>query len=148
LQKIEAEQGQIREKFAQDQRAAMQAQITKARSHLESKIPGWGEELYKNVLGTVAKDYGFQNEEVAPVVDARLIEVFHDAYQFRQLQKAKPEINKKVVTVPKVVKPGSAQSQNTSSNEVQELESRLKKSGRGEDFVALYLAKQKQQKRK
>ena len=148
LQKIEAEQGQARQKLQQEQQAAMHAQIQHSRQHLENKIPGWGEELYKNVLGTVAKDYGFKNEEVAPVVDARLIEVFHDAYQYRQLQKAKPEISKKVVTVPKVVKPGSAQSQNTSSNEVQELESRLKKTGRGEDFVALYLAKQKQQKRK
>jgi hypothetical protein len=31
---------------------------------------------------------------------------------------------------------------------VQELQARLKKSGSGEDFVALYMAKQKQQKRK
>jgi hypothetical protein len=148
LQKIEAEQGQARQKLQFEQQAAMQAAIQKSRQTLEADIPGWGEELYKNVLGSVAKEYGFKNEEVAPVVDARLIKVFHDAHQYRQLQKAKPEISKKVVAVPKVVKPGSAQSQNTSSNEVQELQTRLKKSGSGDDFVALYLAKQKQQKRK
>ena len=148
IQKIEAEQGQARQKLQHEQQAAMQAAIQQSRQQLESDIPGWGEELYKNVLGSTAKDYGFRNEEVAPVVDARLIKVFHDAYQYRQLQKAKPEISKKVVAVPKVVKPGSAQSQNTSSNEVQELQTRLKKTGSGEDFVALYLAKQKQQKRK
>jgi hypothetical protein len=128
--------------------AAHRQTVEKSKEKLEANIKGWGPELYTKVLGGVAKEYGFQHHEVEPVVDARLIEVFHDAYQYRQLQKAKPEISKKVVAVPKVVKPGSAQSQNTSSNEVQELESRLKKSGRGEDFVALYLAKQKQQKRK
>ena len=148
LQKIEAEQGQARQQLQQQQQAAMQAAIQQSRQTLEADIPGWGEELYKNVLGSVAKEYGFKNEEVAPVVDARLIKVFHDAHQYRQLQKAKPEISKKVVAVPKVVKPGSAQSQNASSNEVQELEARLKKTGSGDDFVALYLAKQKQQKRK
>jgi hypothetical protein len=148
LQKLEAEQGQARQKLHEQQQAAMHTAIQQSRSTLESKIPGWGEELYKNVLGTVAKDYGFKNEEVAPVVDARLIEVFHDAYQYRQLQRAKPEISKKVVAVPKVVKPGSVQSQSTSSTAAQEAEQRLKKSGRGEDFVAWYLAQQKQQKRK
>ena len=147
MQAIEGEQRAAVEKQQQAARQAHAQAIAKAREMLESDIPGWGADLYTKVLGGVAKDYGFQNTEVEPVVDARLIKVFHDAYQYRQLQKAKPEISKKVVSVPKVVKPGSAQSQNT-SNEVQELESRLKKSGRGEDFVALYMAKQKQQKRK
>ena len=148
IQALEGEQRAVAEKHQQAMRAAHFQAVEKAKEKLEANIKGWGPELYTKVLGGVAKEYGFQNQEVEPVVDPRLIEVFHDAFQYRQLQKAKPDIAKKVVTVPKVVKPGSAQSQNTSSNEVQELEGRLKKSGRGEDFVALYLAKQKQQKRK
>jgi hypothetical protein len=148
LQQIEGEQRQAHQKLQMEQQAAMQAAIQKSRQQLEADIPGWGEELYKNVLGSVAKDYGFKNEEVAPVVDARLIKVFHDAYQYRQLQRAKPEISKKVVAVPKVVKPGSAQGQNTSSSAADEAEQRLKKTGSGDDFVQWYLAKQKQQKRK
>jgi hypothetical protein len=148
IQALEGEQRAVAEKHQHAARAAHVQAVEKAKEKLEANIKGWGPELYTKVLGGVAKEYGFQNQEVEPVVDPRLIEVFHDAYQYRQLQKAKPEISKKVVTVPKVVRPGSAQSQSTSSNEVQELESRLKKSGRGEDFVALYLAKQKQQKRK
>jgi hypothetical protein len=147
MQKIESEQRQAHEKIQQAQQAAVQAAIQKSRQQLENEIPNWGEDLYKNVLGGVAKDYGFKNEEVAPVVDARLIKVFHDAYQYRQLQRAKPEVSKKVVSVPKVVKPGSAQSQST-SNEASEAAQRLQKTGRGEDFVAWYKAQQKQQKRK
>ena len=147
LAKIEGEQRQAQEKIQHAQQAALQQAIVKARQTLENDIPGWGEEKYKQVLSTVSKDYGFEGKDVAQVVDPRLIKVFHDAHQFRQLQKAKPELSKKVVAVPKVVKPGSAEKPNT-SNEVQELQARLKKSGRGEDFVALYMAKQKQQKRK
>jgi hypothetical protein len=148
MQSIENEQRGVIEKQQHALRQAHAQAVEKSRQTLESDIPNWNADLYTKVLGGVAKDYGFQNTEVEPVVDARLIKVFHDAYQYRQLQKAKPEISKKVVAVPKVVKPGSAQSQNTSSNEVQELQSRLKKTGSGDDFVALYLAKQKQQKRK
>jgi len=148
LQAIESEQ---RAAMAQQQEAMRQAQsqaIERARQTLEAEIPGWNVDLYNNVLGTVAKEYGFKNEEVAPVVDARLIKVFHDAAKYRQLQQAKPEVSKRVVAVPKVIKPGSAEKPNPAREAVSELSAKLKKSGRGEDFVALYLAKQKQQKGK
>jgi hypothetical protein len=146
LQQIEAEQGQVRQKLAEEQQTAIKAAIQKSRQTLESDIKGWDEKMYQDVLSTVSKDYGFEGQDVAQVYDSRLIKVFHDAYQYRQLQKAKPEISKKVVAVPKVVKPGSAEKPNT-SNEVQELAARLAKTGKGEDFVALQLAKQKLQKR-
>ena len=148
IQQIESEQRQAFEKLQTEQKAAIEQAKVASRETLETNIKGWNEELYGKVLGTVAKDYGFKNEEVEPVVDARLIQVFHDAYQFRQLQKAKPEISKKVVAVPKVVKPGSAQSQNSSSNTADEAANRLKKTGDGEDFVQWYLAQQKQKQRK
>jgi len=147
MQSLENEKQAALQKHQQAVRAALEQAKVKSRETLESKIPGFNNEKYNQILGAVTKEYGFQNAEVEQVVDARLIELFHDATQYRQLQKAKPEIAKKVVAVPKVVKPGSGDKPNTSS-EVQELEARLKKSGSGDDFVALYLAKQKQQKRK
>jgi hypothetical protein len=147
MQALETEQRAAVEKHQQAIRASHAQAIEKNRQILESDIPNWNAELYNKVLAGVAKDYGFQNEEVAQVIDARLIKVFHDANQYRQLQKAKPEISKRVVAVPKVVKPGSAEKPNT-SNAVDEAAQRLKKSGRGEDFVEFYMAQLKQQKRK
>jgi hypothetical protein len=147
LQSIESEQRQATEKLQAEQQAAQQAAILKSRQTLESDIPGWGEDMYRKVVSAVVKDYGFENKDVEQVYDARLIKVLHDAYQFRQLQRAKPEVNKKVVSVPKVLKPGSAEKTNT-SNAADEAAQRLKKSGRGEDFVAWYQTQQKQQKRK
>jgi hypothetical protein len=144
IQAIESEQRAANEKLQQAQKSAMQQAITKARETLESDIPGWNEEVYSKVLSTVAKDYGFAAKEVEPVVDARLIKVFHDAYKFRQLQQAKPEINKKVVAVPKVVKPGSADKSNPASEAAQALETKLRKSGDWRDAAKLYLARQKQ----
>jgi hypothetical protein len=147
LQAIEGEQRQAAQKLQVEQQAALQAAIQKSRQTLESDIPGWGAEMYQKVLSNVVKDYGFDGKEVEQVYDARLIKVFHDAYQYRQLQKAKPEISKKVVAVPKVVKPGSAEKTSPSTS-ADEAAQRLKKTGSGEDFVNWYLAQQKQQKRK
>lgn len=142
-QALENEQRQAFEKFQHEQRQAVEQAKLKSREVLESKIPGWGPELYNKVLGTVAQEYGFKNEEVEPVVDARLLEVFHDASQYRQLQKAKPEISKKVVAVPKVIKPGSAEKPNPAKEDTERSYDRLKKTGKGEDFVNWYLNKNK-----
>jgi hypothetical protein len=147
IQALEGEQRAVAEKHQQAMRASHAQAVEKAKERLEANIKGWGPELYTKVLGGVAKEYGFQNQEVEPVVDARLIEVFHDAYQYRQLQKAKPDIAKKVVAVPKVVKPGSAEKTSTSSA-ADEHAATLKKTGSGDAFVQWYLANQKQQQKK
>jgi hypothetical protein len=147
FQQIAAQQQQVAAKLQADQKQALEQMKLKTRETLETDIKGWNADLYNKVLATAVKDYGFKNEEVEPVVDARLIKLFHDAHLYRQLQQAKPEISKKVVAVPKVVKPGSADKPNTSSS-TDEAAQRLKKTGRGEDFVSWYLAQQKQQKRK
>jgi hypothetical protein len=141
LQAIESEQRAAATQHQEAMRVAQTQAIEKARQTLEADIPGWSADLYNNVLGTVAKDYGFKNEEVAPVVDARLIKVFHDAYKYRQLQQAKPEISKKVVTIPKVVKPGSAEKPNPAKEATDQSYDRLKKTGKGEDFMRWYLNK-------
>jgi hypothetical protein len=147
VQQIEAEQRNAIAKAQSEQSAARDRAIEKSRQTLQQDIPGWGEELYGKVLSSMVSDFGLKKEGVANVAEAELIKVFHDAYQFRQLQKAKPEISKKVVAVPKVLKPGSADKTNPASTAVQEAEKGFRKSGDWRDAAKLYLARQKQQKR-
>lgn len=142
LQGIEAEQRQAAEKFQSERQAAFAQAVEKSRQTLHSDIKDWSNELYTKVLDSTAKDYGFEAKDVEQVVDARLIKVFHDAYQFRQIQKSKPELNRRVVAIPKVVKPGSAEKPNPAQEESQHARDRLKKSGKGEDFMRWYLRKQ------
>jgi hypothetical protein len=141
LQSIEAEQRQAAEKLQADQQAATKAAILKSRETLENDIPGWGEEMYRKVISTVAKDYGFENKDVEQVYDSRLIKVLHDAYQYKQLQRAKPDANKKVVAVPKVLRPGSAEKSNPASDASQELQKKVAKTGDWRDAANLYLAR-------
>lgn len=137
-QQLEAQQRQISEKLQEQHQQALEKAKLEARQTLEADIPGWSADLYNNTLATVAKEYGFKNEEVAPVVDARLIKVFHDAAKYRQLQQAKPEVSKKVVAVPKVIKPGSAEKPNPAKEATEKSFERFKKTGKGEDFVNWY----------
>jgi hypothetical protein len=141
FQAIEAEQRQAAEKLQADQHAATKAAILKSRETLENDIPGWGEEMYRKVISTVAKDYGFENKDVEQVYDSRLIKVLHDAYQYKQLQRAKPEASKKVVAIPKVLKPGSAEKSNPASEANPELQKKVAKTGDWRDAAQLYLAR-------
>jgi hypothetical protein len=144
MQALEAEKQAALGKQQQAMQTARVKAIEQARQTLESDIPGWNVEAYNKVLGGVVSNYGFKKEEVEQVIDARLIKVFHDAYQYGQLQKAKPEISKRVVAVPKVVKPGSAEKPTPAKEAVSEAMQRAKKTGRMDDAVAAYLAMQKQ----
>jgi hypothetical protein len=146
LQSLEMERQAALQKQTQAMQMARVKAIEQSRQALESKIPNWGPELYGKVLGNVSNDYGFKKEEVEQVIDARLVEVFHDAYQYRQLQKAKPEISKKVVAVPKVMKPGSGEKPNPASEASQELANKLKKTGDWRDAAQLYLARTRSKK--
>ena len=144
LQAIDHEQRQVQEKFVSAQKQALAKAVEESRQTLSSDIKGWSDEMYGTVLKGVSQEYGIPAEEVAQVVDARVIKVFHDAFQYRQLQKAKPEIEKKVVAVPKVVKPGSADKPNPAAEAVEDARKRVKKSGDWRDAAEWYLQQQEQ----
>lgn len=143
MQQIEAEQRQAAQNLQVQHQAAMQAAIQKSRETLERDIEGWNGDVYQKTLETVSKEYGFEPKDVASVYDARLIKVFHDAAQYRKLQQAKPEVSRRVVAVPKVVKPGSGEKPNPAKEQVERSFERLKKTGRMEDAVTAYLSRQK-----
>lgn len=143
LQGIEAEQRAASEKVNQERQNLLRQAVENSRQTLQNDIKGWNDELYGSVLKAVTQEYGIPAEEVSQVVDARVIKVFHDAYQYRQLQKAKPSVEKKVVAVPKVVKPGSAEKPSPVAEAVDKARERLKKTGDWRDAAEWYLAKNK-----
>jgi len=142
LQAIQQEQQAATQKMEGQRKEYLAQAVQKARETLASEIPGWSDDLYRTVLKTGVEDYGFAPDEVSNVVDPRTIKLLHDAFQYRQLQKAKPAIEKKVVSVPKVVKPGSADKPNSSDAENEALRS-LRKTGDWRAAAQAYLARQK-----
>jgi len=137
LQTIQAEQQKIAQQRQSEMQASIRKQAEASVEALQSKIPGWGNDLYGKVLKTAVKDYGFQQQEVNAITDHRAIEVLHDAMKWRELKAAKPQtVDKKVAAVPKVQKPGTAEKADPKAKRMVDSEARLKKSGSRDDAVA------------
>jgi hypothetical protein len=82
----------------------LQQQLAEGAKQLASEIKGWSPEL-ATALKTNGLEYGFTDSELDQVYDPRMVKVLHDAYQWRQLQAKKPEVQKRVNLAPKSPKP-------------------------------------------
>ena len=140
LQAIEAEQHQLTQKRSQEMQAQARKQAEAAVEALETKIPGWNNDLYGKVLKGAVKDYGFKQQEVNAITDHRAIEVLHDALKWREFQAAKPKtVEKRVAAnVPKVQKPGTVEKADPKANRVQERLANLQKSGTRDAGVSYF----------
>lgn len=138
LNTIAAEQQKIADQKEQQRQQELAKAIPEAVATLERDIPGWNNTLYQNLLKTGVDAYGFSPKEIGEVYDARMIKVLHDAHKYRELQKAKPNVDKKVVNAPKVLKPGAPISRNDGNAVVKEKIKQVRKTGRVEDAAAAF----------
>lgn len=93
--------------------AAAERYYAEQQRQLVERIPafadeGKAEKLQKD-LRAYLHDKGFNEQEIGGVVDARFVDVIHDAMQFRTLKKSATDTKKTLKTLPKVIKPGKAQ---------------------------------------
>ena len=132
LQAVKQEQEKLVKQQEEQQRAVMQRQINETVETLKRDIPGWNNDIYQSILETGTK-YGYTREELNAVADARAIKVLHDALQYRKLHEAKPAMEKKVIDVPKVLKPGTATKPDQNRDELAKRMDQLRKTGRMED---------------
>ncbi len=146
-QKVQQTLQAIQQQQQMAQHKAFQDAAEQSKRVLADPVNGiqvWGPELYQTLISEASRQYGFRPDEVANVVDHRMIRVLNDAYAYRKLQSAKPGVEKKVTAVPKVLKPGRpAEQGEQQAKEVKELSARFKKSGNLKDATALYLARQR-----
>ena len=56
----------------------------------------------ETIYGGVVKNYGFSQEELASVLDYRMVQVMRDAVAFRALKAQKSEVTKKVQAAPRM----------------------------------------------
>ena len=87
---------------AQQQRTLMQQQETakqleQGQRELATKIPGWGPDKAQALSKHASATYGFAAEELNGITDPRMVQVLHDAFQFRQASKTQ-QVAKKVET--------------------------------------------------
>jgi len=115
--------------------------IEEGQKVLAREIPNWNSDLAKS-LNTLAVDkYGFTPDEVAQVIDPRVVKLLHDAYRYQKQQSSKPITDKRVANLPKVSKPGSNQKQSVATTREQEARKALKKTGSVDAAQAVFLAR-------
>ena len=110
---------------------------------LSQKIPEFMDEQkgprFKQQMRDYLGNIGFNDNEINSVYDHRYVMLVKDAMSYRNLQKAKPEIRKKVANAPKVVKGGVAKSKAQADSEAKRQQlSKLRKTGQVRDAAKIF----------
>ena len=140
-----AQVGTQRQKVSEQQTAERQKALAKAVDEAKEKIheaiPNWSEELYQGLLKRSVESYGFTPQEAGAIYDPRAIQILHDAHQYRLMKEAMPSAEKRVQSVPKVLKPGAAVQQvKRGDQEYISAKAQLKKTGTVDDTANFFRA--------
>lgn len=129
-------QEQQRQALAQEAQTkqAMSVYVAEQAKLLTEKIPEFGKPETANKLKTdlvqAGQAYGFSADEIGAIVDARTVQVLHDANKWRQLQASKGSVENKVQKARPIVKSGAKQVGTIGrAKKAQEASSRFKKTG-------------------
>ena len=136
VQNLSMRQNQLRQQGETERQQNIAKAVRESVAILEKDVPGWNTEYYNNLLKSAETDFGLTHQEVANIYDPRVIKVLDAARKYIELHKAKPAVEKKVVTVPKVLQPGTpTQDSDTQTEKVEKAFNKLRKSGRVEDMA-------------
>ena len=134
---------QVQQQTQQLQMEEFNKYLQEQQKQLTVKVPEINHPEKGPQFKTQMRDYlsnmGFDNKEIDSVYDHRYVMLVKDAMSYRNLQKAKPQIKKKAVNAPKVVKGGVSKSKGQQEAEVKRQQlSRLKKSGKVADAAKIF----------
>lgn len=119
------------EQLTQQQRQQL---LAEAAADLKARLPDFGPQVAEKIVKSAREHYGFTEQELEGLADARHVHVLHDAMKWRALQAEKPKAMRAVADAPKAIKPQASQPKRTN----QAATDRLKQSGRMEDLAAFF----------
>ena len=127
-----------------EQKKQFDSYLKDQQSKLVSKMPEFSDpdkaSQLKSSMKSTLNAYGFNDTEVAQVYDHRIVMLVNDAMKFRNLQKAKPNIAKKITKPGKVFTSGVKQTKaDVTLKARKDKLSRLKKSGSHKDAASIFL---------
>lgn len=117
-----------KQELAKAQSAARAKQLELGQQVLARDIPGWNDEIGKEIAAT-GREYGFTAEELSNLTDPRAVKLLQDASKWRKLQASKPIVDKKVATASPTVKPGAKTNATADRAKVAQARAELKKTG-------------------
>ena len=133
MQKTQSEQKKQFDGFLQDQQRKLVQKMP------EFSNPDKASQLKSSMKSTL-NSYGFNDQEIAQVYDHRIVMLVNDAMKFRNMQKAKPNMAKKISKPGKVFSSGVKQSKADINLKTRKDKlSRLRKSGSTKDAASIFL---------
>ena len=129
-------------------KAELEEYISAEREALLSKLPEWHdpEKAKSDIasLNTYLSNQGFSKDEIESAVDHRMIILARKASLYDQMKSENNPAKKKVVKIPKVMKPGSPKTQErVNQEELTARRKRLSETGNVKDALALLKASRK-----
>lgn len=134
LERVRFEQEKVQHQQAREREERLAQVVAESRTRLQEAIPNWSDQTYQALLKRGMETYGFKPEEVGEVWDHRVMQVLHDAHQFRLLKEQKPKTDEAVQKLPPVLKPGAQKPKvNPQVQEFQKSRERLRQNPRDSD---------------
>jgi hypothetical protein len=136
LQTVKQEQDAESAKREEQDKKERAERWQKSLEILNKDIPQFGPDVVKRLIDA-GQEWGFTREEVSQWDDHRLVKMLHALSEKKAVESKRPEVEKKVAVVTKIMKPGAQQRR---PNAFSEAQSRLRKSGRPEDALPIFEA--------
>ena len=137
---VRNEQQRIAQQQQSEQQASLQNHLRQESEKLVSLIPELatpqGDAVRKQIRD-YAKSVGWSDQELSSVYDSRAVMTLYKAMKYEQLQKSKPELNKKLQSAPKMMRSGTSVPQARSSQDKQVMQ-RLRETGKVSDAAKAF----------
>ena len=137
---VRNEQQRIAQQQQAEQQASLQNHLRNESEKLVSLIPELatpqGDAVRKQIRD-YAKSVGWTDQELSSVYDSRAVNTLYKAMKYEQLQKSKPELNKKLQSAPKMMRSGTSVPQAKSSQDKQAMQ-RLRETGKVQDAAKAF----------
>jgi hypothetical protein len=137
---VRNEQQRIAQQQQAEQQSQLQAHLRTESEKLVTLIPELatpqGDAVRKQIRD-YAKSVGWTDQELSSVYDSRAVQTLYKAMKYEQLQKSKPELNKKLQSAPKMMRSGTSAPQARSSQDKQVMQ-RLRETGKVADAAKAF----------
>ena len=135
---------QARKKVQVEQQKQFEGFLQEQQNQLATKMPEFADSSkasnLKNNMRSYLQGFGFNDQEISQVYDHRIVMLVNDAMKYRNMQKAKPGIAKKITKPSKVFSSGvKTDKSDVSLLKKKEKFGRLKKSGSVQDATSIFL---------
>ena len=137
---VRNEQQRIAQQQQSEHHASLQNHLRQESEKLTSLIPELatpqGDAVRKQIRD-YAKSVGWSDQELGQLYDSRAVVTLYNGMKYQQLQKSKPEVNKKLQAAPKMMRSGTSAPPTKSSSDKQAMQ-RLRETGKVSDAAKAF----------